>query len=214
MPPSGGIFISMPLQIHESLAKHAIDEVTRLRDAYTLHCLDSKASQRSVAGFLTICRMDVDKEILIHEHPDTYRNHLVSSIYLKLPDKYVIVLLAEMNNCWKRFAICKELFHVILNTPENFSIDIKGHVEDFFAGITSTTNNSNQDSSQMEMVAEFAAMEFFFPYVERSKIKAAFPNPDFAAIAERYKIPRIMVERYLTNNFMEFLAQFNNPDAE
>jgi hypothetical protein len=214
MPPYGGIFISMPLQIDESLTKHAISEVKRLREAYTLHGLDSKATQRSVNDLLDICRKDVATEILIHQHPDTYRNHLVSSIYLKLPDKYVIVLLAEMNNCWKRFAICKELFHVVLNKPENFSTDIKGHVEDFFAGITSTTNNSNQNSSQMEMVAEFAAMEFFFPFSERKQIKVAHTNPDFASIAERYKIPRIMVERYLTSNFMEILAPFSNSETQ
>jgi hypothetical protein len=60
-----------------------------------------------------------------------------------------------------------------------------------------------------EKLAEVAAIESLFPYRSRvDALKNDNRNVDFRDIAERYKIPLVFVERYLSLRLMTFLSPY------
>jgi hypothetical protein len=66
------------------------------------------------------------------------------------------------------------------------------------------TGGKLSGGASQEFIAEIAAMEYLFPFKERIKIYKQ-GNIDFDAIATEYKIPRLMVEKFLTKYRMQSL---------
>ena len=186
--------------------QETISSVENIRQIYKLQYIGSDATKRSVDGLLELCRTYLKKKIEVSLHDDSALNHLVQSFVLVKDDGYEICLLGDLNNCWKRFALCKELFHIILDKEEFRNPSLEEHLEDFFGGIVEPEHQACTLSAKAEYLAEFAAMEFLFPYSERLVLHED-EKVDFSAVAERYKIPRYFAERYLTKRYM---ASFGN----
>jgi hypothetical protein len=162
-------------------------------------------NDRSVQDLLIFCRDFVDRPINLLAHPDSWHNHKAKSFYVQYDDKYEIVYLKDLNNCWMRFCLCKELFHILLQDSSNCSADLKSHVGDVFTVGIESLDSSGKKSTQVEIAAEIAAMEYLFPYVDRKRW-ASSTNIDFMNIANKYLIPRDYVERYLHSNSMSSLS--------
>jgi hypothetical protein len=121
-------------------------------------------------------------------------------------DRFEIYLLAGMNYCWRRYVLCKEYFHAIIDGDDYRNMNIYDHLKE--VSISFPDGKSRPDSPvQSEMLAEIAAMEFLFPYGERVS-HVANGNLDFANIAEHYKIPQFFVERYLSVEWMAYRGAF------
>jgi Zn-dependent peptidase ImmA (M78 family) len=131
----------------------------------------------------------VDLDVPVPSFKATY-------IALENPVRYDILMLAGLTEAEKRIALCKELFHVLLDHDSARSTDVFAHLEEMVAG-TFTTQSKSAD---WEHLAEAAAMEFLFPFSDR---EAACPGPDCASLAERYGIPQEYVELYCSSGYMD-----------
>jgi hypothetical protein len=60
------------------------------------------------------------------------------------------------------------------------------------------------------MVAEIAAMEFLFPYDCRLKELTGPLNGKYLEIATKYRIPRVHVERYMSDDYMTNLKEYSH----
>lgn len=187
--------------ISKNEIKNTIREVENIRDIYRLHYLGADSTERSVNNLLDLCRTYLEKKIDLQLHNDSALNHLVQSFVLVKDSGYEICILNDLNNCWKRFVLCKELFHIVLDSEESRNPSLEEHLDDFFGGVTNLEHRASTVSARTEYLAEFAAMEFLFPYAERVSLLSG--NKDISAIAERYKIPRYFAERYLTKRYIE-----------
>lgn len=119
---------------------------------------------------------------------------------------YKIAHLKGQNLCWDRLVICKELFQVLLDSEASRNISIADHLKEFMSSYPNREIVPNE-AVISEWQAEFAAMEFLFPFKDRSIIinKQDFVSSDIAA---RYRIPKVMVERYLSDDYMNNLQKF------
>lgn len=119
---------------------------------------------------------------------------------------YKIIHLKGQNLCWERLVICKELFHVMLDSEESRNICIASHLDEFMSSYPNREIVPNK-AVVSEWQAELAAMEFLFPFKDRFIItsKQDFVSSDIAA---RYRIPKVMVERYLSSEYMNNLRKF------
>lgn len=119
---------------------------------------------------------------------------------------YKIAHLKGQNPCWNRLVICKELFHVLLDSEESRNISIAAHLDEFMSSYPNRDDVPNE-AVISEWQAELAAMEFLFPFKDRFTIieKQDFVSSDIAA---RYRIPKVMVERYLSDEYMNNLRKF------
>jgi hypothetical protein len=180
----------------------ALSKVSEIRHIYKLRYLAADASERSVNNLLDLCRAYLEKQIDLFVHSDSAFNHKVWSFVIVKDFGYEICTLNDLNNCWKRFVLCKELFHIILDCESDRNASLEEHLDNFFGGITELEAKVS-GSAQAEILAEIAAMEFLFPYVDR--LKMIQHNIEFSDVAERYKIPRYFAERYMTKQYVEKL---------
>jgi hypothetical protein len=110
---------------------------------------------------------------------------------------YTIVLLEGQRPCWIRFVKCKELFHVLLDlgstSKTHRSMDIEKHIDQTVCVAIEETRPSA--ATVNEILAELAAMEFMLPLSARQKYVET-DDLNFTNLAEKYKCPLHMVEKY------------------
>lgn len=189
------------MQIENKDIKHALDTSQNFRETYFTYFHNDKP-YISVNDLLKIVSTTLGKKVIVSFHDDDFKDHsMYSFVHIEEDGSYEICLMSGMTNCWNRFALCKELFHVILDSEDVRNTSIKSHLYDFKSSVTDGTIEGNQ-SSKYEMLAEFAAMQFLLPYQRRleyfKKINVADNRkPIYEQIAIDHRLPRLMVEDYV-----------------
>lgn len=177
--------------------------------------LGGKATPRSVDNLVTLLEQHEQKRVEVKLLDLGADAQAVRGMYAAYDDHYDVVVLSGQNYCWQRFVLCKELFHVILDTDEYRSVHV-GELVDEFTN-TFPMQEAGADARPgahvtNEMVAEICAMEFLFPYADRVRIVAGEHDP--MELAQRYKVPRVFVERYLSSDYLGNLKEFHIKPAE
>lgn len=192
-----------------------------LRDAYFHSYHTTNNTHISVNSLLDMVRKIYDKKVILSRHHDSYEDHHIHSFLVLDPDDtYQICLLSKMTNCWDRFALCKELFHVVLDEEYVRNPQLTAHLKDFRSSIVDT-NNGGMDSSKYEMLTEFAAMQFLFPYARRldcleiisaRTAKGETKKSVCLEISKEFRIPRLLTEDYLEAQYMDLFnpIEWNN----
>jgi hypothetical protein len=190
------------------------------------NCLDKAQSHREVYFTTGHSLSDVyvgvnklleiigrNKEIALWIHKDRAVDHdIYSFIEVDSRGAYQIVLLDGMTNCWNRFCLCKELFHVVIDEPQSRSSSVIEHLADFRSSLIGA---DGRDSSVNEILAEFAAMQFLFPYAKRQKLadelkqresRGEVKSDIFQEFAVQLRIPRVLLEDYMGDYWMNFFS--------
>lgn len=193
--------------------KKSLDTAQTLREIYFNYHHRPDHTHISVNALLKIAQTTYGKQIVLSFHKDHYKDHYIHSfIHVEADGSYHICLLSGMSNCWNRFALCKELFHVILDEENARHIKITEHLQDFRAAARSP-DISGRESSKSEILCEFSAMQFLFPYGRRQSCieelqgrleKGESKKVILTDIAERFRIPRLYAEDYLEQEMMDF----------
>jgi hypothetical protein len=107
----------------------------------------------------------------------------------------------------KRFAVAKELMHLAIDEPEDWSIDGVETVSSYLMEMALSTKNDElaENGAQSEMLAELAAMEMLYPYqlrqLDREKM---IDQPSVVSkLALEFEIPRFIVARAISKNYSE-----------
>lgn len=181
-----------------------LDKAAEMATHYETYILDGKNVQRSIEDTVWICQEYLNLKIEQNELPIPAARSSIRALYLAYDDHYEIYLLEGMNYCWNRFVLCKELFHVLLDTEEYRNTKIYQHLEEM--GLKAPEPGQEPKSPAVsELMAEIAAMEFMFPYKDRVTIRKN-GEVDYAQVAERFKIPQYYVEKYLADGWMDYLG--------
>ena len=181
-----------------------LETVKTIEEIYSLNYWGASRENRSDADLLDLTADYTGRIIQLIRVP-LLSTALKSKCVMKTDGSCDIVLLNGLNDCNKKFAICKELFHILLDKEQYRCIDFEQTIDDYmYDGIDDTPSLS----SQTEILAEIAAMEFLFKYSYR-KLYVAQNNPDYYSIAKTHMIPQVMVERYLYSHYMKNL----DPDS-
>lgn len=197
------------MQLNPIKLERSIKLARDISDNYSNYALDPRTNVKSTDYLRDICKQYLNKNIEYSLHKMPFTDGLTKGFYIsKKDDSYEVVLLSGLNFCWKRLVLCKELFHVVLDEEESRHETVNQLVDDIAMHIN--LENGNEAPSlplQTEFLAEISAMEFLFPYTERT-LKISSGKLDYSAIAEQYKLPRFYVEMYLSNSFMDVLKDF------
>lgn len=107
----------------------------------------------------------------------------------------------------KRFVLCKELFHIVIDKPEYRSTDLLPHIGEMTKDIPFHAGPKNP-AVICEHLAEIGAMEYLLPFAVRAREAAAVQNGDYAPVSDKYCLPLVKVEQYLSPEYMEWLGPF------
>jgi len=189
-----------------------LDTAQSLRAVYFQSHYRTSHRTISVNSLLQIVQNTYHKKVILSFHEDSHKSHhLYSFLHVDEDGNYNICLMSEMTNCWNRFALCKELFHVILDEESTRNPSIKDHLQDYRAALTDS-EASGRDSSKSEILTEYAAMQYLFPYAKRlvsleeidTRVSAGEARKVvFLDVAEKLMVPRLMVEDYLGTELMD-----------
>lgn len=190
--------------------KHALDTSQNQREVYFNYYHKDKPFI-SVNDLLESVKKSLDKTIVLSFHEDDHSTHSMRSfVHVELDGSFEICLMSGMTNCWNRFALCKELFHVIMDTENSRNPSLSAHLMDYRSSVMDGAIEG-AESSKSEMLTEFSAMQFLFPYARRleclEEIKARSSDPLKVVCEEfavKFRIPRLLIEDYLSPVMIEF----------
>lgn len=187
--------------------RFCLDKADEIASQYILYVLNSGGFHRSVDDMVWLCNEYLKVEVKKKQLNLPSADSSIRGLYVATDVGYEIYLLEGMNFCWNRFVLCKELFHVLLDSEEYRTMYIYGHLKDVANSFPQLMAEPGR-ATVSELMAEIAAMEFLFPYKERA-FQRTDNNPlDYLAIADYYKVPQFYVERYLSKSWMDYLGAF------
>jgi hypothetical protein len=190
----------MSITLQKQQIIDALNEVFNIEELLRNHYRSSGNADKSDADLLDVCSRYLSKKINVLNHASPWAGGPILAFIVSYPTKFDICLLGQLNYCYSKFALCKELFHVIIQNPEFMSIDSDSTIEQCSAG------GLLSEVAGSEFVAEIAAMEYVFPFQERVKVFQS-GNVDIEALAHERKIPKLLLERYLTKGSLNAFAK-------
>jgi Zn-dependent peptidase ImmA (M78 family) len=190
-----------------------VNKANEMADYYKTKSIQPEKFPRSVKDFTDLCieKTKQNIEIVTFDIPMHPANGVstIRASFLKVKDGYEIAMKPESNFCWKRFVQCKELFHALLDDSKYHTMEIFQHIQRCVVQLPWRALLPIP-STISELMAEIAAVEFLFPYIERVSVKRSDMSKEYyLKIAEIYKIPRVLTEAYLSELSMEYLDRFS-----
>jgi Zn-dependent peptidase ImmA (M78 family) len=195
------------MEVSSGDIRHCVEQARELSEHYRQLVLNGNASRKSIDQLYEIIKTYLQKVVTVKD-VNVPRNTIAALVLVMEDGSYKVGLLSGMPDEERRFAYCKELFHVVLDVVECRNMKIFGHIEEVVATFP-VRDSKPKRSAVAEKLAEIAAMEFMFPYTDRlTVLSGANGNPDFTACAKRYGIPRELAELYCSDPWMDFLGEF------
>ncbi len=142
-------------------------------------------------------------ELFCHD----WRSQQFHSALFRYQDRAEIHYSALANRCWKRFAICKEVMHLLLDKePQHFTTDVTSLIEKLILGEVFKPDHQF-DSEWMGVVA---AMEVLMPWRLRSVLRGMHKagETDFE-IAIQLRVPVKFVHAMLHGNYGKMSDSMN-----
>lgn len=190
--------------------------INRAQEAYAqyrLRVLNADSFERAVDGLIGVARDVLGKNVQLIELDLDKDDTTTWGACITFEDRYDVCTVKGLNYCWQRFITCKEVFHTILDKDEYRNSSLCAHIDEAVSVFPDPTYSDKPSVAVMaEQLAEIAAMEFLFPYHRRQKELEKGEDVNYRTIASRYKVPLVLVERYLSEGYMYPLGQFNYLD--
>jgi hypothetical protein len=186
--------------------KYCIEKANEIAEQYCLTHIGSDSPERFVDYLRRTCESYLDKTIGLQElHIDKDSSPVLASCILLADGNIDVCYVQNLNHCWTRFVICKEIFHLVLDAEEYRNMDLEAHIEEVTVKFPDASSVASPPV-RAEMLAEMAAMEFLFPYAARLKELSGSNTNNKRAIAERYRVPAVLVERYMSPQYIDGLS--------
>ncbi|MGH1542379.1 MAG: ImmA/IrrE family metallo-endopeptidase [Arenicella sp.] len=161
-----------------------------------VHCYDTQENSRGLIqatskycqADIFVSRLPVSKIAALMILKTTSERKLANIGYSK-----------DLNTCWARFVLCKELAHVALSKEENKSSSTD-QIDDLITGLINGSSHNNQ--LQIENIAYWAATEMLLPKSSVDEIRQDYTpyNCDELKIAKSYKVPVKVIQFRLTSS--------------
>lgn len=119
------------------------------------------------------------------------------------PDYAKIFFSLHQNHCWRRFVMCKEMAHIILDTnPEQRTTNVESHIQGLISEMPNISHNKALDSEYDAMIL---ALEILMPWPLR---KSLYSMKDEGAtdmdIAKLCLVPEKFVSPFMSRRYREF----------
>lgn len=183
----------------------AISKADEVNDHYDLTHLTGRDPFKPANFILDSCSALGLGKITIKESAIPWERSAVWSASIMSEGQTDVLLANGLNYCWQNYTVTKELFHVLIDTEDSRDMNLSRTTLIESIGAPFDSNKPHYFAAAAELQAEIAAMEFLFPYVNRQAIVRLSKRPDSASVAKQYLIPRLMVEKYLSQVFLDEL---------
>lgn len=190
--------------------QYCMDKTAALMAQYLMRYVDNHGPVREVEQLKRACQVHLKANLSLEtlEVAIPPKGPALKAFVVRLDDNtYDIRIAPGLDPAQKRFVIAKELFHIVLDKPEYRSIELIPHISEMTKEIPFNAGPKSP-SVICEHLAEIGAMEYLLPYARRVGEAAAVQGGDFTAVAQKYCLPLVKVEQYLSPEYLEWLGPF------
>ena len=181
-----------------------LDKAKELAEVYRMEAHHDRSHSVSMDEVLRLVCTYLNKDVQVQYFLDSETGDHIRGVFFEVTGKYEIYLLDGMSLEWIRFVLCKELFHVLLDEDGCRNCAVDDHLREMIPSFSDL--HSHPGSPVVwEVLAEIAAAELMFPFADRVVLMTQ-ENVDTTVIAQRYSLPVLIVERYLSDNAMQVIA--------
>lgn len=140
------------------------------------------------------------KDFNIILEPKKWVGGQIFGALLRYADHVKILYSMDLNTCWRRFVVAKELSHLLFDSTESYTTDPAELVTSLLSEIPLSDGPSAQATS--EQLAAIMAIELLLPHQEREKIESLFNSGvSVRRIALDYRVPAKIVEAFLSAEY-------------
>lgn len=126
------------------------------------------------------------------------------------PTTAIVLVREDLNFCWCRFVICKEMCHCLVDARDDRVSSVSA-LRDLAQGLASkvTIPGTGNGPLESELWAELLAIELLFPYELRKTHRQALKDGTITpyTLALRYRIPREYAELGMFDNVLDLMGK-------
>jgi Zn-dependent peptidase ImmA (M78 family) len=132
----------------------------------------------------------------------TWGNCHLKGLLKRYKDRAEVLYSASMNTCWKRFVICKEMSHLLIDTEsKHFTYNPMELVQQLITGAPSLTLD---DRLASEHLAVISAIEILLPFQLRGRLKEMLSSGNNDRhIAQEFRVPENVVTYLVRSKYWE-----------
>jgi len=192
--------------LNRDLALIIFQKVRNIQVDYKAYVLDGKNSHLSVEDLQKVIERMYDLKIF--KTQVAFQGEYIRGLMERYNGKIRVRVKQEQPEDWKRFTAVKEMCHGIIDEEEDWSPDGTGRIKDLLIEYSIQNGDEAQRATQSEAFAEIAAIELMYPFEFRASDlkKVAGGKETFVKIAIHHGLPDSMVERALSNQYNEEIA--------
>lgn len=199
------------MQIDADRAAAVFRKINTVRDDIRAYSIDGDSHVLPIEGFQrvveTMCKIQVKKRLVSfradHLRGMVERFDTVAFVYVRkgLPENDI------------RFSAVKELCHLVLDEPEDWSPEGVTTIREFLSDTALGLREGHQALaaalSQSEQLAEVAAVELMYPFALRRKNLADLDaeRTTVAQLAAHYRVPEFVVTRAHWPRYHEVISE-------
>lgn len=132
-------------------------------------------------------------------------DRIIRSILQRYPSRATIRILDNLNPCWTRFVICKELAHLIMGDGQGARAQSLNQQLSMAYAISNNAKPETELSG--EQFAWFVAAELMMPRIDRDEfLNRHNSGEDPMMIARSYWIPRALLDLFVDKSYAEISA--------
>lgn len=178
----------------------AVQQAKELGELYSTYRVDRSATRRCEKEFLWVSECFNLKGIEVFDLPRDIAEEAHLGAFIVTDTGFHILVRQDLDPAERRFVVCKEIFHIVLDQDEYRNMDIDGHVLNvLFNG----SEKPPAHSVLVEFAAHAAAAEFLFPHAERIHHQAS--GTSLLKLAAMYDLPVDIVDFYMSDSLLEVL---------
>lgn len=161
------------------------------------------------AGILVALQAQLGDNIPIELSRRDWRADQLYSALFRYRDKALIIYSADLNPCWRRFAVCKEAAHLLIdNKDEHMTTDVASLIQQLITD--APINIAPESPIESESMGVVVALELLLPWKIRGQlIKMAQEGKTDREIADYAKVPQKYVNVMLRSGYGTLSARFN-----
>jgi len=120
-----------------------------------------------------------------------------------------IIYSQSMNTCWRRFVVCKELAHLLIDTDaEHFTQNPVSLVQELINDVPVMRTDHDINSERLAMIA---AIEMLLPWCLRGRLtEMAEEGLSDLQIAQEFRVPEKIVNLMLRSDYGSFSKESNS----
>lgn len=129
-------------------------------------------------------------------------DRIIRSTLLRYRSRAEILIVDNLNPCWKRFAMCKEYAHLIMDETHGVkALTVAQQIADAM-DIARSPDPAKELSS--EAFAWFAAVELMLPFADRQNLMARQgAGESHMTLARSYWVPRAIIDLFFNTDYLK-----------